>query len=157
LASRAKAITPAANGAAAEVPLCDDVHVLLMSDVTWTIFEHEKKSFYYSIRFWIFDKYIKKKENEKRVGPFKMAWKCRRRKIFVHVEKYLQTYSFNDHAIIDTVAGHPRRSEAAVYQTGRLYRRDRFCFARVKWWHFHVSSLGTARATRSRNHFGPRT
>jgi len=34
LASRAKAITPAANGAAADVPVCESVHVLLISDVT---------------------------------------------------------------------------------------------------------------------------
>jgi len=34
LASSAKAMTPAANGAAADVPLCESVHVLLISDVT---------------------------------------------------------------------------------------------------------------------------
>lgn len=34
LASRAKAITPAANGAAADVPVCEDMHVLLIFDVT---------------------------------------------------------------------------------------------------------------------------
>lgn len=34
LASRAKAITPAANGAAADVPVCESVHVLLISEVT---------------------------------------------------------------------------------------------------------------------------
>lgn len=37
MASRAKAITPAANGAAADVPVCESVHVLLISDVTWRI------------------------------------------------------------------------------------------------------------------------
>lgn len=35
MASSAKAITPAANGAAADVPVCENVHVLLIFVVTW--------------------------------------------------------------------------------------------------------------------------